>query len=76
MSIEIIEKPKQKCNLCKCVYTFGNDDLHREKKMVEVYDNMGLKNRRLEVYEHSVYTECPVCRIRNVIKSWRTEKNL
>lgn len=74
MSVQIIEKPKQTCELCGCAYSFGKDAIQRTKERIDVYNDIGLFNRTIEVYKHTVYVDCPVCGSHNTIKTWEEEK--
>ena len=52
MSIEIIEKPKHKCTVCGCVYSFEKEDFQEEK----------------DYYFREVFVICPICGKRHILE--------
>lgn len=66
MSIEIIKKPTNKCELCGCEYTFDASDF-QEKSWRLKRDEISHLHYR-DTYLHQTFTCCPICNTANVFR--------
>lgn len=74
MSIEIIEKPKHKCEACGCVFSFDKDDFCTEK--LNINSKQISAGHFRDTILHSIFVACPICDSMHIIKEMKKDKDV